>query len=104
LKFDADRVAEVSTGFARPGASTVLGGDLFIMTVDSVTPRTAIRASSPSRVAAALAKIEAHPALQLTPEAFAYEVRQARDAAQQQGSRNMSAAIQRVDAAGAGLE
>jgi Family of unknown function (DUF6118) len=55
-------------------------------------------------MAAALAKIEAHPALQLTPDAFAYQVRQARDAAQQQGSRDMSAAIQRVDAAGAGLE
>jgi hypothetical protein len=55
-------------------------------------------------MAATLAKIEAHPALQLTPEAFAYQVRQARDAAQQQGSRDMSAAIQRVDAAGAGLE
>ena len=56
------------------------------------------------KMAAALAKIEAHPALQLTPEAFAYQVRQARDVAQQQGSRDMSAAIQRVDAAGAGLE
>jgi hypothetical protein len=56
------------------------------------------------KMAAALAKIEAHPALQLTPEAFAYQVRQARDAAQQQASRDMSAAIQRVDAAGAGLE
>jgi hypothetical protein len=56
------------------------------------------------KMAATLAKIEAHPALQLTPEAIAYQVRQARDAAQQQGSRDMSAAIQRVDAAGAGLE
>jgi len=56
------------------------------------------------KMAAALVKIEAHPALQLTPEAFAYQVRQARDAAQQQASRDMSAAIQRVDAAGAGLE
>jgi hypothetical protein len=56
------------------------------------------------KIAAALAKIETHPALQLTPEAFAYQVRQARDAAQQQGSRDMSAAIQRVDAASAGLE
>jgi hypothetical protein len=55
------------------------------------------------KMAASLAKIEAHPA-QLTPEAFAYQVRQARDAAQQQASRDMSAAIQRVDAAGAGLE
>jgi hypothetical protein len=56
------------------------------------------------KMAATLAKIEAHPALQLTPDAFAYQVRQARDATQQQGSRDMSAAIQRVDAAGAGLE
>ena len=54
-------------------------------------------------MAATLAKIEAHPALQLTPEAFAYQVRQARDAAQQQGSRDMSAAIQRVDGAAAEL-
>jgi hypothetical protein len=56
------------------------------------------------KMAATLDKIESHPALQLTPEAFAYQVRQARDAAQQQGSRDMSAAIQRLDAAGAGLE
>jgi hypothetical protein len=56
------------------------------------------------KMAATLAKIEAHPALQLTPEAFAYQVRQARDAAQQHGSRDLSMAIQRVDAAGAGLE
>ena len=53
------------------------------------------------KMAASLAKIEAHPAIQLTPDAFAYQVRQARDAAQQQVSRDMSAAIQRVDAAGA---
>ena len=38
-KFDADRVAEVSTGFARPGASTLLGGGLFIMTVDPVNAK-----------------------------------------------------------------
>ena len=56
------------------------------------------------KMAATLAKIEAHPALQLTPEAFAYQVRQARDAAQQRAGRDMSAAIQRMDAAGAGLE
>jgi hypothetical protein len=55
------------------------------------------------KIAAALAKIEAHPALQLTPEAFGYQGRQARDAAQQQGSRDMSAAIQRVDGAAARL-
>ncbi len=38
-KFDADRVAEVSTGFARPGASRLLGGGLFIMTVDPVNAK-----------------------------------------------------------------
>jgi hypothetical protein len=56
------------------------------------------------KMAATLAKIEAHPALQLTPEAFAYQVRQARDAAQQQGRRELAVAVQRVDAAGADLE
>lgn len=33
-KFDADRVAEVSTGFVRPGAETLLGQGAFVMTVD----------------------------------------------------------------------
>ena len=33
-RFDADRVAEVSAGFARPGARTLLGDGVFIMTVD----------------------------------------------------------------------
>lgn len=33
-RYDADRVAEASTGFARPGARTLLGDGLFIMTVD----------------------------------------------------------------------
>ena len=55
------------------------------------------------KMAASLAKIEAHPALQLTPDAFASQVRQARDAAQQQGSRDLSAAVQRVDGAAAEL-
>jgi hypothetical protein len=54
-------------------------------------------------MAAILAKIEAHPALQLTPEAFAYQVRQAREAAQQQGARDLSAAIQRMDGVAAEL-
>lgn len=35
-KFDADKVAEVSKGFVRPGAKTLLGKGLFIMTVDPV--------------------------------------------------------------------
>jgi hypothetical protein len=55
------------------------------------------------KMAATLAKIEAHPALQLTPEAFGYQIRQARDAAQQQGGRELSAAIQRMDGAAANL-
>ena len=33
-RFDPDRVAEVSQGFIRPGARTLLGDGLFIMTVD----------------------------------------------------------------------
>ena len=33
-KFDAARVAEVSTGFIRPGARTLLGKGLFSMTID----------------------------------------------------------------------
>lgn len=33
-RFDADRVAEVSNGFARPGAGILLGAGAFIMTVD----------------------------------------------------------------------
>jgi molecular chaperone Hsp33 len=33
-RFDAERVAEVSKGFARPGAATLLGQGAFIMTVD----------------------------------------------------------------------
>jgi molecular chaperone Hsp33 len=33
-RYDAERVAEVSGGFARPGARTLLGEGLFIMTID----------------------------------------------------------------------
>ena len=33
-RFDADRLAAVSEGFARPGARTLLGQGVFIMTVD----------------------------------------------------------------------
>src|SRR5271156_14541 len=33
-RFDSERVAEVSGGFARPGAGTLLGEGVFIMTVD----------------------------------------------------------------------
>ncbi len=32
--FDPDKLAEVSGGFARPGAATLLGGGAFIMTID----------------------------------------------------------------------
>jgi molecular chaperone Hsp33 len=34
-RFDADRVAEVSTGFVRPGAKSLLGEGVFIMTIDA---------------------------------------------------------------------
>jgi molecular chaperone Hsp33 len=33
-RYDADRVAEASTGFARPGAKTLLGNGAFVMTLD----------------------------------------------------------------------
>jgi molecular chaperone Hsp33 len=33
-RYDAERVAEASTGFARPGARTLLGDGVFIMTID----------------------------------------------------------------------
>jgi molecular chaperone Hsp33 len=33
-RFDADEVAKVSEGFVRPGAKTLLGGGVFIMTLD----------------------------------------------------------------------
>ena len=33
-RYDAERVAEASTGFARPGAKTLLGDGVFIMTID----------------------------------------------------------------------
>lgn len=33
-RYDADEVAAASTGFARPGAKTLLGGGVFIMTLD----------------------------------------------------------------------
>jgi molecular chaperone Hsp33 len=33
-RFDADKVAEASKGFVRPGAKSLLGDGLFIMTID----------------------------------------------------------------------
>ena len=53
-------------------------------------------------IAQSLAAMEAHPALRLTPQDLASQVRQASEAAQQQGRRELANAVQRVDAAGAG--
>lgn len=55
-------------------------------------------------IAQSLAAMEAHPALRLTPDALASQVRQASEAAQQHGRRELANAVQRVDAAGADLE
>ncbi len=55
-------------------------------------------------IAQSLAAMEAHPALRLTPDALASQVRQASEAAQQQGRRELANAVQRVDAASANLE
>ena len=55
-------------------------------------------------IAQSLAAMEAHPALRLTPQDLASQVRQASEAAQQQGRRELANAVQRVDAAGADLE
>ena len=55
-------------------------------------------------IAQSLAAMEAHPALRLTPQDLASQVRQAADAAQQQGRRELANAVQRVDAAGVELE
>lgn len=55
-------------------------------------------------IAQSLAAMEAHPALRLTPQDLASQVRQASEAAQQQGRRDLGNAVQRVDAAGADLE
>ena len=55
-------------------------------------------------IAQSLAAMEAHPALRLTPDALASQVRHASEAAQQQGRRELANAVQRVDAAGADLE
>jgi hypothetical protein len=55
-------------------------------------------------IAQSLAAMEAHPALRLTPQDFASQVRQASEAAQQQGRRELANAVQRVDAASVELE
>jgi len=48
--------------------------------------------------------MEVRPALRLTPDALASQVRQAVEAAQQQGRQELANAVQRVDAARADLE
>ena len=55
-------------------------------------------------IAQSLATMEAHPALRLTPHDLASQLRQASEAAQQQGRRELANAVQRVDAAGTDLE
>ena len=55
-------------------------------------------------IAQSLAAMEAHPALRLTPDALASQIRQASEAAQQQGRRELANAVQRVDAAAVELE
>jgi hypothetical protein len=55
-------------------------------------------------IAQSLAAMEAYPALRLTPQDLASQVRQASEATQQQGRRELATAVQRVDAAGADLE
>ncbi len=46
-RFDADRVAEVSSGFARPGAKTLLGGGVFMMTIDPGEDRDRYQGMTP---------------------------------------------------------
>jgi len=48
------------------------------------------------QIADTLAKIEGHPALQSTPDGFAYLIRQAGEAAQQQAGRELNNGIQQV--------
>jgi hypothetical protein len=55
-------------------------------------------------IAKSLAAIEAHPALQIAPETFAYRLREATELSTQQGRRELGSAVQRVVTAGADLE
>jgi hypothetical protein len=55
-------------------------------------------------MAKSLTAIEAHPALQIAPESFAYRLREAADLSTQQGRRELGNAVQRVATAGADLE
>ena len=47
--FDAGRVAQASRGFVRPGARTLLGEGVFIMTVDPVDARGPLPGRHPHR-------------------------------------------------------
>lgn len=55
-------------------------------------------------IAKSLTAIEAHPALQVAPETFAYRLREATELSTQQGRRELGNAVQRVVTAGADLE
>lgn len=55
-------------------------------------------------IAKSLAAMEAHPALQIAPETFAYRLREATELSTQQGRRELGSAVQRVATAGADLE
>ncbi len=46
-RFDADKVAEASQGFARPGASTLLGGGVFVMTIDPIDAKDRYQGITP---------------------------------------------------------
>ena len=55
-------------------------------------------------IAKSLTAIEAHPALQIAPETFAYRLRAVTELSTQQGRRELGTAVQRVVTAGADLE
>jgi molecular chaperone Hsp33 len=46
-KFDAEKVEAVSHGFARPGASTLLGKGVFVMTIDPTTAKDRYQGVTP---------------------------------------------------------
>ena len=48
-RYDAERVAEVSGGFALPGAKTLLGQGVFMMTVDQGAGHGALSGHHPDR-------------------------------------------------------
>ena len=48
-RYDATRVAEASSGFARPGAKTLLGEGVFIMTIDQGADTERYQGSHPDR-------------------------------------------------------